>query len=71
LCEVYKNKDVIQTSLTKAGGFKFGTSVFWSSSQRASWSDSAYRVLFSSGYVVSSGKYNNNDVFVLQALTAE
>ena len=26
LCEVYKNKDVIQTSLTKVNGFKFGKS---------------------------------------------
>lgn len=28
LCEVYKNKDVIQTSLTKASGFTIGTSYY-------------------------------------------
>ena len=72
LCEVYKNKEVIQISLTKANGFKFGTSDYWSSSQVASSCDYAYRVYFNDGYVDGYYFKNNNDsVFVLQALTAE
>ena len=72
LCEVYKNKDVIQTSLTKASGFKIGISWYWSSSQDASYYGAhAHKVYFSNGYVGSYGKYSNDDVFVLQALTAK
>ena len=62
LCEVYKNKDVIQTSLTKANGFKIGTSDYWSSSQTQS------------AFDVGIYGYNKNyykSVFVLQALTAK
>jgi hypothetical protein len=71
LCEVYKNKEVIQISLTKANGFKIGTSAYWSSSQNASNYDDAYRVYFDDGDVYGSYKYNSSYVFVLQALTAE
>ena len=72
--EVYKNKDVIQTSLTKAGGFTFtvGSSWYWSSSQYASINDAAYQVyLDDGGYVDGFYKYDNTNVFVLQALTAK
>ena len=68
LCEVYKNKDVIQTSLTKASGFTIGTSAYWSSSQRASSNMYAYRVDFSDGDVSYIHKHSTYDVFVLQAL---
>ena len=75
LCEVYKNKDVIQTSLTKAEGFEFGASdysYYWSSSQRPSCNDEAYDVDFYDGDVYCySLKINGFNVFVLQALTAE
>ncbi len=71
LCEVYKNKEVIQISLTKANGFKIGTSAYWSSSQFASYNGDAYRVSFNAGYVSGFSKYYNVNVFVLQALTAE
>ena len=71
LCEVYKNKEVIQTSLTKAGGFTIGTSDYWSSSQSASTNIYAYRVYFDDGYMNDNGKGNNKYVFVLQALTAK
>ena len=71
LCEVYKNKEVIQISLTKANGFKIGTSAYWSSSQSASTNLTAYVVIFLDGYVDYNYKYFNYDVFVLQALTAE
>ena len=71
LCEVYKNKDVIQTSLTKAGGFTIGTSVYWSSSQYASSDASVYGVDFDGGGVYGYHKGNDISVFVLQALTAK
>ena len=76
LCEVYKNKDVIQTSLTKANGFKIGTSDYWSSSQTQKAIDVgiyAYQVNFDNGKIDDDG-YNKNyykSVFVLQALTAK
>ncbi len=76
LCEVYKNKEVIQTSLTKANGFYFEKSdydEYWSSSQDASYSDTAYLVYIEYGYVYLSygDKSGNSNVFVLQALTAK
>ena len=71
LCEVYKNKEVIQISLTKAKGFKIGTSFYWSSSQSASYYGNASLVGFDDGYVLYYAKYYSKDVFVLQALTAK
>lgn len=75
LCEVYKNKDVIQTSLTKANGFNLGTSDYWSSSQcNYSWNYSsqyAIQVDFYDGYVKDYTKNYSDSVFVLQALTAK
>ena len=72
LCEVYKNKEVIQISLTKANGFKIGPSVYWSSSQSASSNDNACRVYFDDGFVGNLVKdRNDSSVLVLQALTAE
>ena len=71
--EVYKNKEVIQTSLTKAGGFTIGISYcyYWSSSQSASFNFYAYMVYFSDGSVGSYYKNYNGNVFVLQAFTAK
>ena len=71
LCEVYKNKDVIQTSLTKASGFIIGNRDYWSSSQSASYYYGAYRVGFGNGHVSNYYKSSNLYVFVLQALTAK
>jgi hypothetical protein len=78
LCEVFKNKKVIQTSLTKANGFYFDTReynyAYWSSSQSASSYNYAYQVYFDEGgyvYLLDYYKGDNNDVFVLQALTAK
>ena len=74
LCEVYKNKDVIQTSLTKASGFTFGSSKYWSSSQYTSYLDGhTYYVNFDDGDMRSVYKYIGDSiyVFVLQALTAK
>ena len=70
LCEVYKNKEVIQTSLTKAGRFEFYKSYYWSSSQSSSYTSEAYRMDYD-GFVVSSNKNSSYAVFVLQALTAK
>jgi hypothetical protein len=69
--EVYKNKDVIQTSLTAAKGFTLGTPFYWSSSQDASYELGAYEVGFGSGYVRSLSKFDEYSVFVLQALSTE
>ena len=74
LSQVYKNKEVIQTSLTKASGFTIGTSGYWSSSQSASYYYSACLVYYDEGHVYFSDYFNKNvncDVFVLQALTAK
>ena len=72
LCEVYKNKEVIQTSLTKASGFTIGTSSYWSSSQSDPYDSSACGVYFVDGEISdNSCKWNNYYVFVLQALTAK
>ena len=75
MCEVYKNKDVIQTSLTKANGFKIGTSYYWSSSQTQKASDVgiyAYLVDFDDGTIDDEYRKNyDKSVFVLQALTAK
>lgn len=75
LCEVYKNKDVIQTSLTKANGFKIGTFDYWSSSQtqRATGVGFyAYLVDFDDGKIDDEYMKNyDKSVFVLQALTAK
>nr|MBQ2235029.1 fibronectin type III domain-containing protein [Treponema sp.] len=72
LCEVYKNKEVIQTSLDAASGFTLGTSYYWSSSQYASICNIAYQVHFYNGGVhYYYFKYDKYDVLVLQALTAK
>lgn len=75
LCEVYRNKDVIQTSLTVASGFTFESIYYWSSSQCACSYDDAYRVDFGDGILdtgISKGSnYGISGVFVLQALNAE
>ena len=71
LCEVYKNKEVIQTSLDAASGFTLGTSYYWSSSQYASSFSYAYQVDVYNGYVNNGSKNLNSGVFVLQALTAK
>lgn len=75
LCEVYKNKEAIQTSLTKANGFNIGTSNYWSSSQVQRASDVgiyAYLVDFDNGTIYEEyEKYYNKSVFVLQALTTK
>ena len=71
-CEVYKNKDVIQTSLTKAEGFEF-FGYYWSSSQDADGARCGFEMTFNNDGFFSTGyvKSNTGYVFVLHALTAE
>ena len=73
LCEVYKNKEVIQTSLTKASGFKIGISYYWSSSQSTSikyayYGDLEDGEIYGSVFLKSASCLY---VFVLQALTVK
>lgn len=67
LCEVYKNKDVINASLAKIHGLEngssyadssLGDSLFWSSSQNSTYRNDAWRVDFYDGYVNSYYKLN-------------
>ena len=72
LCEVYKNKEVIQTSLTKAGGFTLESSDYWSSSQSSPYSNFiVYQLYCYSGALSTISKDDDSNVFVLQALTAK
>ena len=71
LYDVYTNKEVVQTSLTAAGGFTLGTSYYWSSSQDASYYYLAYRVAFIDGVVYGNGKGSTFYVLVVQAFNAE
>ena len=71
LYDVYLNREVVQISLTAAGGFDLGTSYYWSSSQNPSYDDSVYQVYFSNGSVSRFLKTETDYVFVLQALTAK
>ena len=72
LCEVYKNRAVINASLTKIRGLdsnyadeSLGTSWYWSSSQYSSLNSYAWYVLFSVGYVGNYVKVDNNRVCCL------
>ena len=65
LCEVYKNRAVINESLTKIRGLdsnyadeSLGTSWYWSSSQDSSYNKGAWYVYFSDGYVNNHSKYD-------------
>ena len=69
--EVYKNKDVIQTSLDAAKGFTIGTSYYWGSSQKSSSDVNSYEVSFNSGSINSYAKKYSDCVFVFQAFNAE
>ena len=65
LCEVYKNRAVINESLTKIRGLdsnyadeSLGTSWYWSSSHYSYYNSYAWYVYFSGGFVDSNSKYN-------------
>ena len=60
LYTIYQNKTAVDTSLTKAGGSQFGTSLYWSCCQGRS-NDTVARVLdFNNGAVGNYHKVNND-----------
>ena len=59
LYTIYQNKDVVDASLSKAGGSQFGTSSYWSCCQNPSYNDYARGLDFSDGNVYSL--YKNDD----------
>ena len=72
LCEVYKNRAVINESLTKIRGLdsnyadeSLGTSWYWSSSQNSYYNVYAWYVYFSAGYVDSNSKDSDSRVCCL------
>ena len=70
LYQVYENKTAIQEGLTATGGFTFGASYYWSSSQY-SYGYYAYALYFDNGIVDYFYKQANYSVFVLQAFNAQ
>ncbi|MBQ1198463.1 MAG: hypothetical protein IIX47_07690, partial [Spirochaetaceae bacterium] len=72
LYDVYRNKEVVQTSLTAVGGFTLKTSYYWSSSQSGSYDYYAWGVYFYDGTVFyDDSKDDNSNVLVFQAFNAE
>ena len=68
LCEVYKNKDAVNASLSKINGLdgtyadsNLGGNYYWSSSQHSDSDNygSAWLALFGSGYLLSYSKNGN------------
>ena len=57
LYTIYQNKDVVDASLSKAGGSQFGTSSYWSCCQYPSYSVRARLLYFGDGGMDSVGKY--------------
>ncbi len=66
LYEVYKNKETLQTSLTKAGGFTIGTTWYWSSSQTSDNYYGVYDFSFLNCSVGNSSKGASEKVLVLR-----
>lgn len=65
--EIYKNKDIIQTSLTAAGGLTFETSnYYWTSSQYADTAANAIRWKLSSNNYANATKNSNNYVLAVR-----
>ena len=72
LCEVYKNRAVINESLTKIRGLdsnyadeSLGTSWYWSSSQSSYLNNYAWYVVFSFGFVIYYSKSSSSRVCCL------
>ena len=68
-CEVYKNKEAVNASLSKINGLNsayadadLGTDSFWSSSQRSDSNDCAWRADFVIGYLSIDAKYGPYNV---------
>jgi len=67
LYALYKNRTVLDSGLTVAGGTKFRDNWYWSSSQCSNTSDVAWYVDFRDGAVSSYHKSVNNYVRVIRA----
>lgn len=67
LYEVYTNRNTLQTSLTKAGGFTIGDNSYWSSSQTSDYDSSAYALNFGNDNPYREGKSKYHYVLVLRA----
>ena len=65
LYEIYKNKETLQTSLTKVSDFTIGTSWYWSSSQSSN-NSVVYLLNFSDGGVYAGFKSVYDDVLVVR-----
>lgn len=65
LYTVYKNKEIIQRSLSAAGGFTLSERDYWSSSQSSTY---CYYCNFENGYVALQSKNYDDYVFVLHDL---
>ena len=59
LYTIYQNKDVVDASLSKAGGSQFGTSSYWSCCQYPSDGDYARVLIFNDGDMYGSDKSND------------
>ena len=65
LYTIYQNKDVVDGSLSKAGGSTFGTSMYWSCCQDSSYDNDARVLCFDDGNMYLYEKdYNYNDFYV-------
>ena len=66
--EIYKNKDTVQASLTKVGGFSLSSNWYWSSSQYSKTDSCVDVMLFSNGAVDWNTKsYSTYSLLVVRA----
>ena len=66
LCELFKNKDTLNTSLSKCSGTQFRDSWYWSSSQGSNY-NYAWSLDFSDGYLSDYTKGNDGYVCCVRA----
>ncbi len=67
LCELYKNKDILNDSLSKCGGTRFRENYYWSSSQYDFDYGNAWILDFSDGYLDTRSMYYNRYVCCVRA----
>ncbi len=68
LYEISKNLNTVQASLTKAGGFSFGTNIYWSSSQSEDSEIKVYKIKLRSGETDAITKISKYSVVAVHAL---
>lgn len=67
LCELYKNKDILNTSLSKCGGTTFGYRYYWSSSLSDDDYYDAWVLYFGDGNLSNDYKYDYRCVCCVRA----